>query len=432
MKKLLLILLCLPMIGFGQGWQKTFLDLYAGKSVKQTSDGGYIICGTTIIDTSNTNIYLIKVDVNGDEQWRKTYGGTNEEEGNDVALTSDGGYIIIGETSSYGNGDDDVYLIKTDASGNEQWTKTFGQGYYDRGNSVKQTIDGGYILCGTLNNEDMYLIKTDANGNELWSNTFTGLGLWNTIYGESVQQTNDGGYIVCGTIDSYCGSDGIYLVKTNSLGNEIWSNIVGNAWPSNDKLSIKQTNDGGYIICTTTEINNGTCANELFSLIKTDSNGNEQWIKTYGGSFGFITSFGASVNLTSDGGYIATGDGFISVNDVLTLSIIVVKTDVNGTTQWIKTIGNNTTGYSVRQTIDGGYILAGGYDFSFTNYFSYLFLVKLDANGNITSNFNIPINPNRKLQKTVDLLGRESKPQKNIPFIEIYDDGTVEKKITID
>ena len=85
MKKLLLILLCLPMIGFGQGWQKTFLDLYAGKSVKQTSDGGYINCGTKIIDTSNTNIYVIKVDVNGDEQWRKTYGGTNEEEGNDVA-----------------------------------------------------------------------------------------------------------------------------------------------------------------------------------------------------------------------------------------------------------------------------------------------------------------------------------------------------------
>ena len=114
--------------------------------------------------------------------------------------------------------------------------------------------------------------------------------------------------------------------------------------------------------------------NELFSLIKTDSNGNEQWIKTYGGSFGFITSFGASVNLTSDGGYIATGDGFISVNGVLTLSIIVVKTDVNGTTQWIKTIGNNTTGYSVRQTIDGGYILAGGYDFSFEIIFLIYFL----------------------------------------------------------
>ena len=119
MKKLLLILLCLPFIGFGQGWEQTYgeTDYDFGYSVQQTNDGGYIITGISESYGSGDNdVYLIKTDGNGLEQWTKTFGGTNDDRGRDVQQTVDGGYIICGETRA--NGDPNVYLIKTDANGN--------------------------------------------------------------------------------------------------------------------------------------------------------------------------------------------------------------------------------------------------------------------------------------------------------------------------
>ena len=140
-----------------------------GSSVQKTTDGGYIICGgTNSFGNGSGEVYLIKIDENGDSLWTKTFGGADSE-GSSVQQTIDGGYIITGGTS-YGNGSGDVYLIKTDVSGNEQWTKTFGGTEYDSGNSVQQTTDGGYIICGYTESfgnggEDVYLIKTDQNGN---------------------------------------------------------------------------------------------------------------------------------------------------------------------------------------------------------------------------------------------------------------------------
>ena len=176
MKKILfIILLTIPFIGLGQGWENTFggNNEEEGMSVQQTNDGGYIISGSTnSFGNGYSDIYLIKTDGSGTEQWTKTFGGTESDNGYSVQQTNDGGYIICGETSSFGNGDDDVYVIKTDGNGIEQWSKTFGGISDDKGFSLDKTTDGGYIITGRTgsysNDDDVFLIKTDSQGDSLW------------------------------------------------------------------------------------------------------------------------------------------------------------------------------------------------------------------------------------------------------------------------
>ena len=189
-------------------WDKTFGDggFDWGESVQQTSDGGYII-------TSDGIPSLIKTDKNGEEVWNKTFRG----HGQSVQQTYDGGYIIAGYTEPYSTFEsEDVLLIKTDKDGVEVWNKTFGGADGDEGNSVHQTFDGGYIITGFsgsygAGSRDVWLIKTDKNGNEEWNKTFGGAY---DDRGNSVQQTSDGGYVIAGYTESY-GADGrdVWLIK---------------------------------------------------------------------------------------------------------------------------------------------------------------------------------------------------------------------------
>ena len=160
---------------------------------------------------------MIKTDSSGNEEWTQTFGGSYDDVGNSVQQTSDGGYIIAGHTASYGAGSFDVYLIKTEGNGNEEWTQTFGGISSDWGSSVQQTTDGGYIIEGVTGdypNYDVYLIKTDGSGNEDWTQTFGGSN-WDE--GRSVQQTTDGGYIIAGTTESFgAGEWDVWLIRLES------------------------------------------------------------------------------------------------------------------------------------------------------------------------------------------------------------------------
>ena len=198
-------------------------EIDGGTNVQATSDGGYILTGyTESFGAGSYDMYLVKTDASGNEIWSQTFGGSDYEIAFFVQETSDGGYILVGTVSS---GSGDMYLVKTDVSGNEIWSQTFGGSSDDRGRSVKETSDGGYILVGYTSSfgagtYDMYLVKTDASGNQEWSQTFGGSGS-DSAY--SVQETSDGGYILTGYTESFgAGKSDMYLVKTDSEGNPIF------------------------------------------------------------------------------------------------------------------------------------------------------------------------------------------------------------------
>jgi hypothetical protein len=359
------------------GWARTFggADVDIGRSVQQTSDGGYIVVGFAYSNL-NGDVYLVKTDADGNQEWARTFGGSESDEGHSIRQTSDGGYIVLGASGSYRA---DFWLVKTDADGNQVWTKGFGETGVGLGRSVQQTSDGGYILVGTTeldpaDSGDIRLIKTDASGNQTWAQTFGGLGHQD---GHSVQQTGDGGYILVGETDSCEGAESdVYLIKTDADGNQTWARTFG-AEGCDYGYSVRQTSDGGYIVGGHSQNSGGTNSGRDVYLIKTDASGNQVWAATFGGT---NWDGGRSVQQTSDGGYIVAG----YCGDGDSGDVYIIKTDASGNKTWAKSLGG--TGYddchSVQETADGGYVLCGRTS-SYGAGRDDVWLIKTDASGNV-------------------------------------------------
>ncbi|MEO5572760.1 MAG: T9SS type A sorting domain-containing protein [Bacteroidia bacterium] len=366
-------------ITFQKTYGRTTSDI--STFVRQTTDGGYIFVGNTIaFGGGNYDIYFIKTDVNGDTLWTKIFGGVDNDMGNCLQQTSDGGYIITGMSYSFGAGNGDIYLIKTDANGDILWAKTYGGINNDEGNSVQQTIDGGYIITGNsassgAGSPDVYLIKTDTNGDTLWIKTFSGTGA-NNEYGRSVCQTTDGGYFIVGYTTSFgAGAEDVYLIKTDANGDTLWTKTLGGT-NTDIALSGCQTNDGGYIVTGYTN-SFGAGSFDIY-LIKTDVNGDTLWTKCYGGSGDDYVN---SVQQTNDGGYIIAGRTTSFGGNI---EGYLIKTNGNGDTLWTKSfgyLGGNDYVRCVQQTNDGGYIIAG-YTASFGSGYVDVYLIKTDSLGN--------------------------------------------------
>jgi len=311
-------------VKFAKTYGGTNLD--RARYIQQTFDGGYIVAGITYsFGAGGEDFFLVKTDAYGNVQWAKTYGGTNSDFRLRVQQTSDGGYIVVGETYSFGVGFTDIILIKTDANGNLQWAKTYGGGGFEGDTYVQQTSDGGYIITtGStsfgVGGYDVLLIKTDANGNLQWAKTYGGGGNEGAIY---VQQTSDGGYILLGGTTSFgAGSYDLLLIKTDANGNLQWAKTYGGGgfeWTSH----AQQTSDGGYIVAAWTP-SFGAGGYDAF-IIKTDANGNIIWAKTYGGTNDEEANH---ILQTSDGGYILAG--YTQSFGAGSWDILLIKTDANG------------------------------------------------------------------------------------------------------
>jgi len=402
--KILLLMLFMSSIQISDAqitFERTYggIDIDQGSSVQQTNDNGYIIIGHTksFGDSTSSNVYLIKTDENGDTLWTRTYGRTNDDYGQSVLQTNDSGYIILAITKKLPD-TGSIYIIKTDMNGDTLWTKTLNS-RYNSGVSIRQTSDNGYIITGSIKdyadftNGDFYLVKTNEIGDTLWTKTY--YKEYTDDFGLSVLQTNGNGFIIVGgTINYNEGTEDIALIKTDMNGDTLWTKTYGGT-NTDYARSIIETNDNGYIICGST-YSFGNGGSDVY-LIKIDSNGNQQWYKTFGGIY---NEAGHCIYKTIDNGYIITG---YSSNNTLTSSadLYLIKIDEAGDTLWTRTYGGTQydRGNSVQQTNDNGYIVCGT-TVSFGNGNGDVYLIKTDENGEstgfneMTDSDNLQIYPN--------------------------------------
>jgi len=378
--KLLLTVLCILFLVSVVAAQDTlWTRTYGGSdddwaiSVQQTADGGYIIAGST--DPSypdSTDWYLIKTDASGDTIWTRTYGGSSSDHAYSVQQTTDGGYIVTGWTSSFGAGSSDVYLLKTDASGDTLWTRAYGGTGSDWATSVQQTTDSGYIIAGVFEldegNADFWLLKTDASGDTLWTRTYGGSEM---DIARSAQQTTDGGYIITGYSRSFgAGGYDVYLVKTDTSGDTLWTRTYGGG-DYDGGWSVQQTSDGGYVIAGHS-YSFGAGGSDVY-LLKTDSSGDTLWTRTYGG---INDDYAYSVQQTTQGGYVLAGDTYsFGAGDV---DVYLVETDSSGDSVWTRTYGGTGEDVcrTIRQTTDDGYVVVG-WTYSFGAGLSDVYLLRL-------------------------------------------------------
>jgi len=272
---------------------------------QQTMDGGYVIVGfTESFGNGLRDFWLVKTDAGGNEEWNQTYGTEQNDRAQYVEQTSDGGYILTGGTGYFEGSGQDIWLIKTDAVGSVEWEQTYGGEGNEKAYTVHQEANGSYILTGHTasfgnGNLDVWLIKTDEFGNEIWNRTFGGSEIDNAY---SLQICPGGGYILTGITRSFGqGEDDVWLIKTDSLGIEEWNGIYGTEYVD-CCYSVNLTNDGSYILgCFT-----NSTPNSDFDVLarKIDEFGNELWTAQIGGS---LDDFSFYIEQTNDEGFILAG-----------------------------------------------------------------------------------------------------------------------------
>jgi hypothetical protein len=368
--------LCLMTASYGQGWEQYYYNdtIPTAYALDQTVDDGFVI-STSYYDNNIGNHLpvIIKTDVNGDTLWTKRVDVINSSPDRfiDIEQTTDGGYILAGEITVAGS--QDMYLVKTDASGDTIWTKNYGGTALEYCRRVQQTTDGGYIVIGSSfvggSDVDLYLVKTDANGTVLWTQTYGGADY---DLGEYVEQTTDGGYIVVGSLRPGGGvtARDVYLVKTDASGTALWTQTYGAAADHDEGVCVHQTPDGGYILGSTAFVSGGSNV----VLTKVDALGVTQWNQSFGSGTYYSLE---SLLQSSDGGYALVGQLNNGDNYML-------KTDALGVFQWDNVRTNVNSSYVDAVVVGNGYAIVGHQWADWNNPAAreYVFLHRTDSIGN--------------------------------------------------
>ena len=380
-------------------WQKcyggTFED-YA-RDCQNTTDGGFVFVGTSTFANGDVTVnhgyddyWIIKTSSTGIIQWQVSVGGSEIDFPRSIEQTSDDGYIICGfsksndyDVSGHHGGSfySDFWVVKLNSTGTLIWQKSLGGTDHDSGYSVKETSDGGYIVAGEARSNDgdvsghhgflgdYWIAKLDASGNITWQKCYGGT---DGDVATDILETSDGGFIIAGyafsndfdVVGNHGNSD-FWIIKLSNVGNVQWKKCYGGIY-SEEAQRIKPTPDGGYIIIGTTHSNNGDVSGKHDSfdywVVKIDINGTLQWQKCLGGD---SEDYGYGIDVTSDGGYIVTGYTLSNNGDVSgnhgDWDFWVVKLNESGSLLWQKCLGGTSydRSFSIKQAPDGGYIIAG-------------------------------------------------------------------------
>lgn len=368
-------------------WQKTFggIGVDEGSVVHQTKDSGYILVGNTYSFASggddDRDIYVVKTNDEGKIEWRTILGGKEKEYGHAVEETSDGGYLVVGNTQSFGEGDSNLYIIKLNRDGSRQWEKTIGNSNTD-GTSIVKAENNSYVIAGYQNN-DVYLVKIDEQGEMVWEKNFGGTA---SDFANTVRSTADGGYIIGGETFSNNGLENkkdFYLIKVSKDGEKEWEKMYGDQEIYDSVNDIQQTNNGEFMIVGTKikrVWNGGYFPQEIPDIYyaKIDSEGELLWEKTFGQEETYEEAY--SIEKTLDGNYVISGSKEVSDE---TKDVFLMKFDENGNTLFEKQYGGTESdfGTHAEQTMDGGYIVIGNtksYSIGFTGSDRDIYLVKLN------------------------------------------------------
>jgi hypothetical protein len=309
-------------------------DRSAGKCIVQAGENDYIIAGHIGTTDAGTNVLLVKIDSLGDTIWTRTYGGDKNDYANSIVSTPDGGYVVTGYTCSYGSGHSDIYLLKVDSLGDTIWTRAYGGEMFEDGRAVIPTLDGSYVVAGhghspdSLGFADIYIVKTDSFGDTVWTRVHGKGSSRTNEYAHCIVEGKNSSYLIAGTT-GINGEYDVYVLNVDSLGDTVWTCTYNND-REDMAYSIVASGDGGYVMAGFT--------GDLFldygsmHLIKIDSLGDIVWTRSYeANDFGQDRDIGNCITKTNDGGYAITGiANWGSTAHTNPREIYLIKTDSLG------------------------------------------------------------------------------------------------------
>ena len=316
-------------------------------AVVQTADGGFVLAGNTFsFGAGENDFYVIRTNVAGDTVWTRTYGGVSFDQAYSVQQTSDGAFVVAGCAGPNGNVRD--WVMKIDGHGDTLWTRSLGGmvAY-----CIRETPDHGFIVAGTTTAypEDYRLVKTDSAGNPTWTRTYGGA---RSDWPFAIELTSDGGYILAGVTFSFgSGQNDVYLVRTDAWGDTIWTRVYGGA-DEDWAFGVVETQDSGFAVTGLSA--SYSPGDRDLSVLRLDRYGDTLWTRTYGW---WSDDQGRRIIRSGDGGLIVLGTWFGTASQDLWLLCL----NDDGDTVWTRTFGgpSNDMGYDCQRTDDGGYVLAG-------------------------------------------------------------------------